>query len=296
MTRRLPSMTALSCFEAAAKHQSFTKAAEELCLTQSAVSRQIKTLEQALGCALFDRVKQRLYLSNAGKQYQREVSQSLTQLEIATNALRKKLSGRLQIGIESAMTTHWLIPKLTDFQQHFPEIETDIITETQQLYEQRSGYDVGILYGDGRWPEFTSQRLMSEEFVAVCSPSLLMQYGKIENLKDVLNYPFLHHATSPSSSEYWLQQAGLCEQEIKALPGMRFAQFQLLIDAAIHGLGVAIVPSYLIFEELKKGVLVCARETRLKSKDSYYMVIQKNKIDDNKVQAFSQWLLKWRNL
>jgi LysR family glycine cleavage system transcriptional activator len=116
MMRPLPSMVALSCFEAAAKHQSFTKAAEELCLTQSAVSRQVKKLEQLLGCVLFDRVKQRLYLSKAGKQYQREVSQSLTQLESATNTLRKKISGRLQIGIECAMTIHWLIPKLTDFQ------------------------------------------------------------------------------------------------------------------------------------------------------------------------------------
>lgn len=293
MKHRLPSTIALCCFESTARHSSVTKAADELCLTQSAVSRQIKKLEEVLKCALFTRVKQRLQLTNTGKEYQHEIAPLLEQLQSATKKLQENVSGRLKIGIEQSMTVHWLIPKLHDFQQQFPAIETDIITDIQQLYEQRSSYDVGVLYGDGLWPEFHSQFLFAEEFVAVCTPELLARHGSLETIEDIVRYPLLHHTSSPSSSEYWLQKAGFSSEEIKDLPGMRFALFRLLIDAARYGLGIAIVPHYLIENELKTGELVQAYKEYLLSKDSYYVVTQKSKKEDPKAQAFAQWLLAW---
>lgn len=183
MLRRLPSIISLNCFEVAARTESFTKAAEELCLTQSAVSRQIKNLEEFVGCLLFERVKQRLYLTDIGKKYEQEVKVILQQLEVATSDLSKNISGRLVIGIEDSLTITWLIPKLSDFKNKFPGIEVETMTELHQLYVKREGFDVGIIYGDGNWPECNAEYLMDEHLVAVCSPELYKQYGPVNDLK-----------------------------------------------------------------------------------------------------------------
>ncbi|MFT5722787.1 MAG: LysR family glycine cleavage system transcriptional activator [Motiliproteus sp.] len=296
MQRRLPSMIALNCFEVSARHLSFTKAGDELCLSQSAVSRQIKKLEQFLGCILFERVKQRLYLTDSGKEYFDKVSDILEQLQVATRNMSKSVSGRLRVGVEDALTTRWLIPKLHDFQLHFPDIETEIITDLHQLYSLREGYDVGVLCGDGQWPELKSEYLMPEELVAICTPELLEKYGAVENIKDVLKYPLIHHTASTSGTKYWLCAAGLTETAIEGLHGLRFEHFRLLVDAAMQGLGLTVVPRYFVAAELAKGQLVLANKKALHCDDNYYVVTPKNRTDDPKVQVFANWLLGWRGL
>lgn len=294
MKTKLPSIISLSCFTEAAKYLSFTRAAQELCITQSAVSLQIKKLEQQLGCVLFNRVKQRLHLTDAGKLYAREVVVILNQLEQATHNLHSQISGRLLLGFEDSLTTCWLIPKLHDFQQRYPDIQTEIMSDLNQLYEQQTGFDVGVLYGSGQWTGFSAQYLMAEEFVAVCSPSLKDKFGQIEHLSGVLNYPFLHHTAQPSSSDYWLKAAGFNQQQISALPGQRFEHFKSLVDAAKHGLGLSILPKYFVLEELDNATLVLAFEKSLISKDSYYVVTSELKKHDLKIQLFVQWLLSWK--
>ncbi|RKF14562.1 LysR family transcriptional regulator [Alginatibacterium sediminis] len=286
-------MISLCCFESAAKHLSFTRASEELFMTQSAVSRQIKKLEQSLGCELFERVKQRLKLTQAGSDYAAQVSQILEQLELQTAKLRKKISGRLVVGVEDALTTRWLIPKLHDFQRLYPEIETEIITDVHQLYTQRDGYDIGILCGDGKWPEMQSQFLMPENLVAICSPSLFERYGPVVSPIDVLNYPFIHQTARPSTTRYWLHEAGLSPEQIDALPGLRLEHFRLVVDAAMQGLGLSVVPRYFIEDELNRGVLVMACSQALSCSDNYYVVHHESRQLDPQINVFAQWLLSW---
>ncbi|MEI6893221.1 MAG: LysR substrate-binding domain-containing protein [Colwellia sp.] len=293
MQRRLPSIISLNCFEVAARTESFTKAAEELCLTQSAVSRQIKSLEDFVGCLLFGRVKQRLYLTDAGETYKHQIKEILQQLESATKDISKNISGRLIIGAEDALTIIWLIPKLNDFKNKFPNIEVEIMTDLHQLYVKREGFDVGIIYGDGNWPECQAEYLMDENLVAVCSPELYQQYGPVNELKEVLNYPFIQHIAYQSSTVEWLTAAGLTAEEIEKIPGPRFERFRLLVEAAEYGLGIAIIPYYQVAKKLSEKTLVLAREEPLKCKGAYYVVSHVTKTNDLKIKEFSNWLLKW---
>lgn len=293
MQRRLPSIIALNCFEVAARTESFTKAAEELCLTQSAVSRQIKSLETFVGCLLFERVKQRLYLTDVGRLYVHQVKEILQQLESATEDISKNISGRLIIGIEDSLAITWLIPKLNDFKNKFPSINVEIMTELYQLYEKQENFDVGIIYGDGSWPECQAEYLMDEHLVAVCTPELYEKYGPVNELKDVLNYPFLHHSAYVSSTVEWLTATGLAQEEIKEIPGLHFERFILLVGAVEHGLGIGILPYYQVSKQLSENKLVLAREEPFKCKDAYYVVSRKTKEHDLKVKEFSNWLLKW---
>jgi len=295
MQRKLPSVISLNCFEVAARTESFTKAAEELCLTQSAVSRQVKSLEKFVGFLLFERVKQRLYLTDAGRVYEQKIKGILDQLENAPQDIIKNISGRLIIGVEDSLTITWLIPKLNDFKHKFPDIEVEIMTELDKLYVKREGFDVGIIYGDAQWPECKAQYLMDEHLVAVCTPELYEKYGEVDKLKDVLNYPFLQHTAHVSCTVEWLTAAGLTQQEINKIPGPRLERLRYIVEAAEHGLGIAIVPYYQVANLLSENKLVLARKKHFKCNDAYYVVSKKSKADDLKIKEFSKWLLKWNS-
>ncbi|MGX5219017.1 MULTISPECIES: LysR substrate-binding domain-containing protein [Pseudomonas] len=296
MRRQLPSMISLSCFSAFARHMSVTKAAEELNLTQSAVSRQIKNLEEMLGCSLVERVKQRLQLTDNGRQYVQEISLLLDQIEAATHQVRSSHAGHLRVGAEPSFTTRWLLPKLRDYARLHPEIDLEIMNDLHRLYDGHEGYDVGILYGDGNWPEFDSQFLMEGEMVAVCTPELLEKHGEIIQRRDILRYPLLHHAAhSPqfrSSTQLWLDDAGLSQKEIEMLPGQRLEHFQFVLDGALHGLGATVLPRLFVTQDVEAGRLVIACQTPL-SCGKYYVVTPKSN-RDAKASHFAQWLLQWR--
>lgn len=295
MRRHIPSTTALRCFESAARHESFTQAAEELCLTQSAVSRQIKKLEDMLGCPLFERVKQRLHLTETGKEYEQKICSILEQLDTATTSIRQKIKGRLRIGIEDSLMTHWLITKLNDLQLQFPDIETEFISDLHLLYDLHEGFDIGILMGDGQWTDLQAHYLMPEKLVAICTPELLAMYGPVNCMKDILNYPFLHHTATSSGTIMWLTEAGLTEPEIQALSGPRFSNFKLLVKAAKEGLGLTIVPEFLVAGSLRRNELVMPFAEAMICKESYYVVIPNNLVNEHKVQTFSEWLLSWKS-
>ncbi|MGB0940987.1 MAG: LysR substrate-binding domain-containing protein [Marinomonas sp.] len=291
----LPSTIALSCFEATARHLSVTMAADELCLTQSAVSRQIKRLEQQLGCSLFLRVKQRLILTEGGLEYAAQVTKYMALLNAATINLKASRQTQLRIGAEPSLTARWLLPLIDDFKKAHPEVSLDFVTEMKNLYEAQQGFDLAILYGDGRWPEFDSTFLMCPKMYAVCTPDLLQQYGPITKREDILKYPLLHHMAQDvscdlSSTQIWLKSIGLSQAEIAGISSQHFEHFQFLLDAALHGLGVTVLPSYFIDEELKSGRLVKASTEPLVAKN-YYIAIRKG-INNSNCQRFKDWLLK----
>lgn len=293
MRRHLPSMISLTCFAAFARHMSVTRAAEELSLTQGAVSRQIKNLEETLGRPLVEKVRQRLRLTEDGRRYIEEIGPLLDQLEAVTQSISASHSGRLRIGAEPSLTTRWLLPKLKAYGLLHPEIELQVMNDLHRLYEKLEGFDLAILFGDGDWPGFEAQRLMAGEMVAVCTPELLQRHGPVDERREILRYPLLHHSAladqGKSSTQLWLQSAGLSQKEIDALPGQRLEHFQFVLDAALHGLGITVLPRYFVAPEVESGRLAIASTEPLHRGD-YYLVVPAG-CRDSKVRAFERWLL-----
>ncbi|WP_223835233.1 LysR substrate-binding domain-containing protein [Pseudomonas sp. JM0905a] len=293
MRRQLPSMISLTCFAAFARHMSVTRAAEELSLTQGAVSRQIKNLEDLLGRPLVEKVRQRLLLTEYGRRYVEEISPLLDQLEAATQRISTTNAGRLRIGAEPSLTTRWLLPKLKAYGQLHPEIELQVMNDLHRLYGLLEGFDLAILFGDGHWPGFQARRLMGGEMVAVCTAELLQRHGPLVQPRHILRYPLLHHSAlaeqGKSSTQIWLQSAGLSPREIDALPGQRLEHFQFVLDAALHGLGITVLPRYFVAPEVEAGRLVIASQEPLECGD-YYLVVPEG-CRDAKVRAFADWLL-----
>ncbi|MBY5983438.1 MAG: LysR substrate-binding domain-containing protein [Pseudomonadota bacterium] len=294
MARQLPTMVSLACFEATARHLSMTRAAEEMSLTQSAVSRQIRNLEEMLGCELFRRVRQRLELTGEGADYLREISPSMEQIEAATAKLLARWSGQCHVGAEPSFAMRWLLPRLPAFQQRHPDIQIEIMNDLRRLYERRDGFDVAILYGDGQWPDLECRLLMPCSLVAVCTPTLRDRYGVIDHTEELLRYPLIHHtcvsSARLSSTFLWLEAAGLSGEQIEALPGQRFEHFRFVLDAALHGVGATVLPDYFVDQELADGRLVAASTTPLMI-GNYYVVTPRGRHPDHRIEAFSHWLL-----
>lgn len=296
MSRGLPTTIALCCFEATARHMSVTQAAEELSLTQSAVSRQIRKLEASLGCQLFRRVKQRLVLTESGRCYAQDIAPLLERLAIVTREVRRDYAKPLQVGAEPSFTTRWLLPRMEAFADSYPGFDIEYFGDLDQLYVTQEGFDIGILYGQGRWSGFVTQLLLPCELVAVCTPSLREHHGVITHPRQLQDYPLLCHVpkASPvhlSSTYLWFHAAGLSDEEVAALPGQRFEHFQFVLDAALHGMGAAVLPRYFVAHELAQGRLAEVSQTPLIC-GAYYLAIRHTCIGDSRVQAFVDWLMQ----
>jgi len=291
MQQKLPNTKALQVFSAVAQEMSVTRAASALHMTQSAVSRQLLGLEALLGVALFRREKQRLYLSVAGSQYLQEVSPLLDQLSQASDRLQQANNRSLKIGIEPALASRWLIPRLADFKMQNPGVDVELLTDIRQLYQQTGDLDVGFLFGDGQFNDARSHYFMAEKLVAVCTPALLKTQAVAKTLEQSLNFPILHHTAAYSTSEAWLLAAGLGQPQIDSLGGSRLGSFGLIVDLAKQGLGMAIVPEYFIKDDLHHGELVLACEECLPSEKAYYLVMPKHSESKPRALLFKNWVL-----
>ncbi|WP_026244452.1 LysR substrate-binding domain-containing protein [Dasania marina] len=291
MRRYLPSLIALQCFEAAARHLSFTKAGEELYLTQSAVSRQIKNLEAFLGCALFQRVKQRVQLTPTGETYALGVRALLDQAEELTREVSVGQARAIKIAAEPAIASRWLIPRLTAFKKAYSDITIEIVTDMEQIYGDTHSYDLAILYGAGQWQGLQSRFLMADELVAVATPALMGDKKAVSSHADIVHFPLLHHSSQLSASAEWLLRSGYSAEQVQALPGQRFEHFHLLLQAALQDLGVAILPRYFAKEEVENGRLVYACEQGLQSQEGYYVVVPKEKSELFTISHVADWFV-----
>jgi len=291
---RLPSLIALQCFEASARHLSFTRAANELALTQSAVSRQVKKLEEMLGRSLFERSKQRISLTGTGAAYAEDIRKVLQQAETATLRITLGRGMPVRMGAEPAVAGRWLIPKLKEFQQSFPEIEIELVTDIHLLYgdSDARGYDLAILHGEGRWPGVESRELIPSQMVAVAAAELLGGSEPCDEFGGIVKWPLLHHTGVMSSSEAWLHQAGYDDSEIERLPGQRLENFQLILQAALQGLGVAILPPFFVAEELSQRRLVKVCSLVLNTGQSYYVAVPQEMRNQPALRCIADWLLK----
>jgi LysR family glycine cleavage system transcriptional activator len=286
----LPSIDALMAFESAARHQSFTRAAAELNLTQGAISRQIRLLEDRLGSSLFQRVRQRVILTDAGRAYLLEVRRILDGLESAT--LRLMTVGAstnvLNLAVLPAVATHWLLPRLPDFFSKHPRISINCGVRLSPFDFEADPFDAAIHYGAPIWARAVVHHLMDEDLVPVCSRSFRSS-RRVRRPDDLARMPLLHLSTRPAAWADWLKRADV--PTANAFQGSIFENFAMISKAAVAGLGVALLPSYFAEEELKAGGLVAlARPQR--SEKSYYLVIPETKVGTPHVQDFVKWVEK----
>jgi LysR family glycine cleavage system transcriptional activator len=286
----VPSLSALAAFEAAARHGSFTRAAEELNLTQGAVSRQVGHLEKTLGIALFERVRKRVALTATGAVYATEIRDGLSRLAAATVSAMafRGGAGVLHLAILPTFGTRWLIPRLPRFTEAHPGITINFATKLVPFDFSREPIDAAIHFGDPVWPGAKLHRLMGEEVVPVAAPALVARIGLAEPA-DMLRAPLLQQSTRPRAWANWLEQQGLPPQ--RALMGPRFEQFAMVSQAAVAGLGIAIVPRFLVEEELRSGALVIPVDRPVTGSGGYYLVYPEAKETLPAVAAFRDWLL-----
>ncbi|MBI3900223.1 MAG: LysR family transcriptional regulator [Gammaproteobacteria bacterium] len=290
MRRKIPSIEALVAFEAAARHQSFTRAADELALTQSAVGRQIVLLEEYLGVLLFNRIKKRVSLTEIGQLYAKEIREDLNNIERHTLAAMSHhgVGGVLELAVIPTFASRWLIPRLPQFYALWPDITLNLTTRAEPFLFTDTPFDGAIHFGSPIWPGTVVEHLFGEEMVPVCSPNILA--GRSELLpSDMEKYNLLHQSARPDAWRQWFAQAGI--SHFNGMKGARYELFSMLVEAARAGLGIALVPRFLVLSELAESSLCIPCHLSLRSEQGYYLAYPERKQSSALVQAFKEWLL-----
>ncbi|RTM15114.1 MAG: transcriptional regulator GcvA [Bradyrhizobiaceae bacterium] len=292
MTARLPSLNGLRAFEAAARHLSFTLAASELNVTQTAISHQIRRLEEELGIRLFIRQNRALALTPEARDYLPGVRAAFNDLRLATDRLLRKDDDKvLTVSTLASLAAKWLLPRLTDFQEQHPGIDVRITTSTSLVDFQRDNVDAAIRYGRGQWPGLRADWLMADELFPVCSPSLLRGDKPLRRPEDLRNHALLHTSNSNSDDwRLWLTAAGL-PADIARQPGITFDMIFMTIQAAIDGIGVAMGRTSYVQDDIAKGRLVVPFKIALPADAGFYLVAPEGRREAPKLTAFRQWLI-----
>ena len=284
----LPSLTALRIFECAARHGSFTFAAEELHLTQSAVSRQVRELELTVGTSLFHRIGRRVVLTEAGRSLAAELSVELENIKhILLRAVAVGAVGAsLRVATLPAFASRWLIPRLPDFDRRHPGVEISLYTRLEPFDLARERFDLAIHYGAEDWPGSRLEKLCEESVVVVASPTLNERL-RPSTARDVAHAPLLHLESRPRAWTDWFRLSGIDMPQL--LPGRRFDHYGMLIAAIDAGLGVGLVPDYLIDKELESGKLVQLPGPAMCGTDAYYLAHPLG-ADNPNARLFGAWL------
>ena len=289
MRRMLPPLTALICFEAVSRSLNITRAAEDLNLTQSAVSRQIKSLEEFLQRDLFRRVKKKLILTDQGKRYAEDVCEILEQLETATLKISRSASGRgvLNIGTPPTFGARWLIPRLPRFIEDNSHLQVNIVSLVRNQDFAAENIDIAVWFGREFWPGVVSEKLFDEGMIAVCTPGLIAGNPPKQPL-DILKFPLLVPTTRPTAWRKWFANHDCANPDYKV--GSKVERFHVGIQLAVLGTGVAIVPEFLVRQELDSGALVAPFGPAMPTDETYNLISTKNKMELPKVIAFRDWL------
>ena len=290
MVRRLPPMNTLRAFEAAARLLSFTRAAEELHVTQAAISHQIKALETAIGVRLFRRLNRSLLMTEAGQRYLPVVRDALDALRDATEALtRQDETGVLTVSTVPSFAATWLVPRLTRFRAAHPEIDIRISATDEIIDLERNGVDMGIRYGSDNHPGLRTDRLLNVEQFLVCSPRLVNEGAHPLRTPEDLRYHTLLHDETSADWHRWLKEMGVAGTD--AARGPTFNHSNVVIEAAIDGQGVAVARSAIAATALADGRLVRPFDISLPLDAAYYVVCPLANADRPKVKIFRDWLL-----
>ncbi len=297
MTEPLPPLTALRTFEAAARHESFAQAAEELHVTPAAVSHQVKALEAFVGVELFRRQARGLTITEAGQAAQPLLREGLERFQEGVMRMRTAVKPRhLTISANTSFATMWLISRLDGFRNRHPEV--DILLDVSDSIADLFGLeaDIAIRYGGGAYAGLHSERIVGLREYPVCSPTLLEGENPLLTPDDLRHHTLLHGMWFDESDVWptwnvWLKAAGV--DGVDAGKGPRFTHSAIAMKAAIDGLGVALCSDFLIGDDVAAGRLVCPFELGIGAPDSfaYYLVAPPGRLDDPRIAAFRSWLL-----
>lgn len=290
MSKRLvPSMAALQCFEAAARHLNFTRAAQELNLTQSAVSKQVAQLEDMLRHHLFLRIRRRLQLTPAGALYVAEVNKILTQVDMSSRYILSygEQTEVLKVATQPSFGVRWLIPHLKGFGKRYPNIHLDIRNEMEPFALLQNTADVVFFHGQGTWPGATCIELFGEEVLPVCAPELL-QGRSLNDASELAELVLLQSTSRPEAWHEWFLEQGL--HSANSYHGPRFDTFYMCVGAAQSGCGVALVPRYLVQQELHEGKLVVAWQHAMRSSGAHFMAFAEHAAEVPKVRSLVEWI------
>ena len=294
LANRLPPLNALRVFEASARQLSFTRAAEELFVTQAAVSHQIKALEEHLGIKLFMRKNRSLFLTEEGQSYYLDIKDIFNSINEATERLLARgAKGAITVSAQPSFAIQWLVPRLTTFNALHPDIDVRIKAVDQPENSLTEDVDVAIYYGRGSWPNIHADKLNTEYLIPVCSPLLLQENtisGKPPLLSlDALQHHTLLHDTSRRDWKRWFKQVGV--KGVNVNHGPIFSHSAMVVQAALYGQGIALAYSVLAQPDIDSGRLICPFNDVLMSKNAYFVVCREAQREIGKIEAFRLWLL-----
>ncbi len=291
MTTRLPPTAALRALEAAARHLSYTRAAEELHITQSAVSHQIRHVETLWGVKLFVRRGRRLALTEEAMAVVPIVREFIDRLEAALSELRFEEDRQsLRVSMVQSFAFKWLVPRLERFKRAHPEIDVWLSTTDDLVKFQTAGVDVAIRLGHGDWPHVYSTLLLREYVFPVCSPHFLERYAWPQQPEELLRYPLLYRHSVDICPRWrdWFRDAGVA---VKRLPkGSHFPDTSMAVQAAIDGHGIALARSAHVEDDLARGRLIKLFDVHSPSSVAYYFVCPKGAERQPRIAAFHRWI------
>jgi LysR family glycine cleavage system transcriptional activator len=293
MQRRLPPLTSLRAFEAAGRHLSFTKAAEELAVTQAAISHQVKALEEHLDVALFLRLPRQLELTKAGKILLPVLRDAFNRIgESVAELNRDVASSALTVKLATSFAAKWLSPRLDDFRRKHPQIELSFTHSNEAADFRRQPIDIAITYGKGDWRGVICDRVLSIDFFPVCCPQFMQGEYPLTTPENLAHYTLLHDTDHAAWSD-WLALAGI--ENVDPQRGTVVDDTNVLIQAAIDGQGVALGSSHFVADRLAAGRLVRPFDTTLNSDYAYYVVCPKKHLRKSAVSVFKDWLMEQSN-
>ncbi len=293
MSTQLPPLNALRAFEAAGRHLSLTRAAEELHVTPAAVSHQIKGLEDHLGVKLFRRKNRALLLTDAGQACLPGLREGFERLAEAVGAARQQIAHRaLTVSVAPSFGAKWLVPRLDHFYAEHPGLDVRVDASTRLVDPLREDIDLCIRYGQGKYPGLHVECLLAEEVVPVCSPKLQTGPNPLHTPADLSGHTLLH-ADLPFKDGFpdwrmWLAAAGV--KDCDAERGPRFTMASMAVQAAVEGQGVALAGSVLVDDDIAAGRLVNPFEVRFPVKFAYYLVCPEPTVNQPRIVAFRNWL------
>jgi len=287
-SKEYPSIMSLRCFESSARYLSFTKAAQVLHMTQSAISKQVAHLEESLNVKLFERSLQRLQLTPTGKLFFIETQTILNQIETSVLKIlaHQNQADTLNIISHPTLCSRWLIPLLKGFNQQHPQISLDIQEQFSSADIDITQTDIAFLYGDGIWRDMTSIQLFEEECVAVCAPGLLD--SPMTSLEDFQNHVLIQSRARPRAWEKYFQAQDFLHE--KSYIGPRVDTFAACVNSALIHAGIAIVPKFFVKKELENGELVLAWPYHMQTNRRYYMTYPTSMSKAPKIVAMVQWI------
>lgn len=291
--RHLPPMTWLLAFEAAARHQSFTSAADVLGTTQPAISQRVANLESELGVALFRRLARGVKLTPAGSHLLAALSEGLDRIEATIAETRSDgKNDHLTLATDFGFAAFWLIPRLPSLRLVAPDLNVKVVTSQAALDLRREPVDVSIVFGPGEWPDCVTELLMPEIVLPICAPSLLSGRPAPAEPRDLARLPLLHLESTEASR--WLNWASWFEAmgcgPSPSDPGTTVNNYHLLIHAALSGQGVALGWRPLVDDLLSSGQLVTALDRPIETDRGYYLTYARRRSNSRVVKLFHQWL------